>query len=289
MNVEYLIQLLENKLTALNNAKIQATNLGDLELIGKIDTDVLEVENTLSQLRLLVTMNAAVDNTNITLTEVMANGIEVAQNSSIIPDNATACMEEYDISTYAIDPLHEQKIADILQSMGSMTTEAEIDAYILKESIGSPLTGQMVLRAAQAYGVDVRLMMAIMELDSRFGTAGVAVDTLNPGNVGNTGTATKSYDSWEKGVDAVAVWLSRHRQETTNSKAPVGTTNVEVIDTPVLATEEAPIITEESLAAASISENISSSTQESSVASSSIPTQPSGSTADASSSKAINQ
>jgi hypothetical protein len=144
-------------------------------------------------------------------------------------------MGEYDISTYATDPLHEQKIADILGLMGAMNTPAEIDVYIDTEAISSPLTGQMILASAGQYAVDVRLMMAIMELDSRFGTAGVAVNTFNPGNVGNTGTATRTYGSWQEGVDAVAEWLGRHRKIVTPE--PI----VEVIPVETLPAEIPPI------------------------------------------------
>ena len=205
MNINYLIELLTNRLTSLRLAKDQAFSAGDLERINTLETEIFGVEDTLAKLNLLQSVSQDVALTNTTLVEAMK------MQANVISNGSTACMSEYDISTYATDPLHEQKIADILSFMGPMISPEVIDAYIDTEAIASPLTGAMILSAAQQYNIDVRLMMALMELDSRFGTAGVAIDTMNPGNVGNTGTAIRYYASWQEGVTAVAEWLSRHR------------------------------------------------------------------------------
>jgi hypothetical protein len=71
----------------------------------------------------------------------------------------------------------------------------------------------MVIESAEEHNVDVRLLMAIMQQDSQFGTAGVGVKTKNPGNVGNTGKKLKFFASWESGIDAAAAWLKKHRIE----------------------------------------------------------------------------
>lgn len=211
MNVEYLIQLLENKLIFLTNTKAQAFMVGDLNTMNSADVEMAEVNDTLYKLRLLLSATQVAAGANTDISTMMAAGMTAVKNAPIIYDGATACMTAYDISTYATDPLHEQKIANILQTMGAMAGSSEIDLYIDSKAISSPVTAMMILNAVQDYPVDVRLMMAIMELDSRFGTAGVAVDTMNPGNVGNTGTAIRNYASWQEGVTAVADWLSRHR------------------------------------------------------------------------------
>ncbi len=216
MNVDYLIQLLNNRINALGIAKEQSFLNGDLETINKLDSELNEVLNTLNKLRLLQGISETAAVTPFTEAEVVKNGIEasfgITNSNSVSGSGSTAPMEEYDISSYAADPLHEQKIFSILSNMGEMNSLELIDAYISAKAIGSPLTGQMILSAADLYSVDIRLLMAIMELDSRFGTAGVAVDTFNPGNVGNTGTATKTYESWQSGVEAVSEWLNRHRK-----------------------------------------------------------------------------
>jgi hypothetical protein len=208
MNINFLIELLTNRLATLNLAKDQAFSAGDLERINALDAEMMGVQDTLSKLNMLLeaTKNAATANS--TLVEAMKLPI-----NNVITDGSTECLDYYDIEPYATDPLHEQKIADILTAMGPMISPEGIDAYIDSEAISSPITGQMILDAAQTYEVDVRLMMALMELDSRFGTAGIAITTLNPGNVGNTGTSTRTYASWSDGVNAVAEWLNNHRKE----------------------------------------------------------------------------
>lgn len=212
MNIDYLIQLLTNRLNGLALAKDQAFQSGDLERINAVDAEILDVQNTLSKLKLVSTIEQTAAVTPFSEAEVVKNGIEASFNPSTI-DDSTRCLLEYDITSYATDPYHEVKIQNILEKMGIMDSSEKIESYIKKANPDSPLNGYMVWNAGQIYRVDIRLMLAIMELDSRFGTLGVAVSTNNPGNVGNTGTQIRNYSSWEEGVNAVAEWLSRHRKE----------------------------------------------------------------------------
>jgi hypothetical protein len=252
MNIEYLIQLLENRLSALTSAKDQAFSSGDLERINLIDTEMFGVQDTLGKLKLLLGASQGMAATNESLVQV------IQAQAGAITNGSTECLNNYDISSYAADPLYEQKITDILSAIGAMDSPEVIDTYIDNEAIGSPITNQMILGATQQYSVDVRLVMAIIELESNFGTTGVAVNTLNPGNVGNTGDKIKTYDSWNEGVLAVAEWLSRHRiekivPETNNTEAT--TTNSVVNEsntsttTPEITTPEAtstsPVIPED--------------------------------------------
>lgn len=223
MNVEYLMQLLGNRLTALDVAKEQAFLTGDLETINKLDSETNGVIDTLNKLKLLQGISETAVATPFTEAQVVQNGIEasfgIASFNTVSGSGSVIPMEEYDITSYATDPLHEQKITEILSNMGEMSSPELVDIYVAAKATSSPLSGQMIFDAANAYTVDLRLVMAIMEQDSRFGTAGVAVDTLNPGNVGNTGSATQTYDSWQAGVEAVAEWLSRHRRPVATSAA----------------------------------------------------------------------
>ena len=208
MNVQYLIQLLNNKLTILSNAKVQAYLSGDLPTINSLDQEILDTQNTLAQLNLVQQLANEAAASNTTSANLVASGIASNQAADVIPDNPTAVLASYNMAIYAADPLYIQKLTDILENMPAMDTTQQIDAYIADESIGSPLTGAVILGAAQQYNIDTRLLCAILELESNFGTAGVAVSTLNPGNVGNTGAATRTYNSWADGVAAVAKWLS---------------------------------------------------------------------------------
>lgn len=201
---------------------------GDLERMNAAEKEIIGIEDTLYQLNLLVDTSKSASVRGDTLTETIIDG-------------SVSVLSDYDITPYATDPLHEEKVMKILSNMGVMDTTEKIDAYIHKKYISSPVTGEMVMSAADAYNVDARLMMAIMEQDSRFGTAGVAVRTLNPGNVGNTDDgSTRTYDSWQEGVTAVAEWLNRHRTSSLATELPEETDSEPVAtSTPSTATPTA--------------------------------------------------
>ena len=196
MTIEELIILLNNRLAAFKQARDYARMSGNLEAMNAADKEVAGIQETLYKLKLLV---PAAPESPLEMTEI----------SSSIGAESLAL---YDITSYATDPLHEAKVGQILMAMGEMKTATDIDTYIQEKYPGSPVTGQMIVNAAVAEDVDARLMMAIMEQDSRFGTVGLAVSTTNPGNVGNDDAGnTRTYDSWQEGVNAVAEWLDRHR------------------------------------------------------------------------------
>lgn len=213
MDIASLSQLLQNKVTILNNAKSQAFSVGDLEKINALEQELFETENTLAQLALLVTVNQISIATNTPPAEVMASGLESFQNPSVMIQgpSASAVINGYDVSAYATDASYEQKIQTILSGMIDFSTEADVDAYIQDIAAGSPVTGEMVYAAMNQYGIDLPLLLAIMQNDSMFGTKGIGASTNNPGNIGNTGSATRSFGSWGEGVTAVALWLSQHR------------------------------------------------------------------------------
>ena len=232
MKIEDLVQLLNNRLREFELSRDYAKMRGDLERMNAADEEVVTLEDTLYKLNLLVDASQSAAVKEATLTE-------------IITDGSVAVLGEYDISLYATDPLHEEKIMDILSKMAVMDTVKKIDDYIEGKYLSSPVTGEMIMGAAGAYKVDARLMMAIMEQDSRFGTVGIATRTLNPGNVGNDDSgATVTYGSWQEGVTAVAEWLSRHRVSTIISEIPAMATSTPPIatSTPATATSTPPII-----------------------------------------------
>jgi hypothetical protein len=209
-DVSYLIQLLNNKLVVLKNARVQSFNSGDLEAINALDEEVLSVENTLSQLQLLLTINTAATAVNATPADVVASGVGVIQNPVQGP-SAGAIINGYNVSAYATDALYEQKIQTIVSTLPVFVEAFDVDVYIQDRAPGSGVTGDMVFAATNQYSIDLPLLVAIMQNDSQFGTKGVGATTFNPGNVGNTGSATHSFASWEEGVMAVAEWLSRHK------------------------------------------------------------------------------
>lgn len=213
MDIASITQILTNRLNTLNDGRIRAISAGDLEQVNTIDKDLLDTRNSLKQLAMLAEVSAAAVTANTTSAEVVASGIDAVSNipPSIQGPSAGAVINGYDISAYATDPLYEQKIKDIIDIMPSLVGAMDIDAYIQIIASGSPVTGDMVIKASSTYIVDMPLLLAIMQNDSSFGTAGVGARTNNPGNVGNTGTEERSYPTWEEGVLAVAEWLNRHR------------------------------------------------------------------------------
>ena len=210
MNLTYLIQTLQNKITTLNNAKVQAFSMGDINMVESIEKDLIDTQSTFSQLTMLVSLNQAAENANSTPAEVVAIGLDAVQNEVQGP-SASAVVNGYDISAYATDPLHEQKIQTIVNAIPALTLVSDIDTYIQSKVEGSPVTGSMILSSAGKFNVNIPLLIAIMQNDSSFGTLGVGARTFNPGNVGNTGLKEVNFGSWEAGVDAVAEWLASHR------------------------------------------------------------------------------
>lgn len=129
-----------------------------------------------------------------------------------VKNTAPGIVSNVDITSYATDPKHEQKIASIVSNAPKSNNVFDYDMYIKSRAPKSPVTGQMILNASSTAGVDPKLVLAIIQNDSSFGTKGKAVSTFNPGNVGNDDEGNiKKYPSWEAGVLAVANWLAKHK------------------------------------------------------------------------------
>jgi hypothetical protein len=119
----------------------------------------------------------------------------------------------FNIASYATLPTHEKTVKAIYDAMPEIADKFAADEYIKSKRSNSPVRGGMVERAANEYGVDMKLMLALMQTDSSFGTSGKGARTMNPGNVNTRDDGhVQSYASWEDGVRAVARWLSKHRQ-----------------------------------------------------------------------------
>ena len=169
----------------------------------------------------LANLDAKIKNDNPSVTEQLS-AEAAGQNivgGKIVSKTAgqvsTSTGDVYDIGSYATDPNHERAVQSILNNMGQMKSVSEMDNYIKSKYPTSPVTGQMIANAAGKYGVSWEAMMAIMEQDSSMGTAGKAVRTKNPGNVGNTDSgATKGFGDWQAGVDAVAKNLAWRKVST---------------------------------------------------------------------------
>jgi hypothetical protein len=209
MKIEDLVELLNNRLNSFKQRRDYAIMAGDMERANIAEEEITGILDTLYKLNLLIDASKTALDTETNITDV-------------ITSNSIGIINGYDITSYATDPLHEQKIRKILSYMPQMNNALDIDEYINKKAESSPVTGYMILSAANTYAVDARLMMAIMEQDSHFGTRGIAVRTLNPGNVGNNDDGdTRTYPSWEEGVIAVAKWLNSHRRNENEPKPKI--------------------------------------------------------------------
>lgn len=239
MDIPYLITLLQNKLNYLSNARSSAAAVGDVGGVSSIDQEFLTTQNTLAQLQLLQQLSSAAAAANTTPTDLLASAVSSNAEMPIQGPSASAIINGYDISAYATDPLYEQKIHTIISALPTFAIADDLTAYIQRVAENSPVSGDMVFKSGQMYQVDIPLMVAIMQNDSEFGTKGVATTTNNPGNVGNTGYETKTYPSWQEGVDAVALWLNTHRV----SGAPVVPDVPKDPEPAIPAPQEEPVIT----------------------------------------------
>jgi hypothetical protein len=126
----------------------------------------------------------------------------------------------YNLSSYATDPtkpMQVQNIVNTIQQNNATSSPQALNQYIQSVAPNSPITGQQILDAATKYGVDPNVLAANVQQESGFGTLGIGAKTNNAGNIGNTDNgSTKTYDSWQAGLDANAKWLSDHKATTAN-------------------------------------------------------------------------
>lgn len=137
---------------------------------------------------------------------------DIYKNMGVTGAGNPGLINGFDITRYATDPNHEININAIYNANSYIKDANTAQQAINKNAKGSPITGQMIINSANKYNVDPALMFSLMLNDSRLGTEGKAVKTRNPGNVGNFDNgATRTYNSWAGGVDAVGEWLSKNR------------------------------------------------------------------------------
>lgn len=136
-----------------------------------------------------------------------------------------------DISKWATASNHEKVVQDTYNKISSLLNNIKNNDHLLELSInniiqnnpvvkkmgGSPITAKMILRSAQKHNVDPAIIMAIAHVDSHYGTVGKGAKTKNPGNWGNDDAGnTKSFNTWEEGLDIIPWQLNRYRQKQSN-------------------------------------------------------------------------
>jgi len=156
------------------------------------------------------------------------DGVGLGRGKTVYGDNAPTSANPrviagVDISRHATDPNHENKVQELFDTMPPVQSVAQIDQYIQATAPNSPITGAMVSKYAKQYDVEPKLLMAMMQQDSSFGTTGKGARTRNPGNVGNDDTGKEvTFASWEEGIEAEAKWLAKNRvaKEAPGEKSP---------------------------------------------------------------------
>lgn len=144
---------------------------------------------------------------------VLPDGTVSVKSNPISSGGQKGVVSGVNITKYATDPQHENKIATIVQKLETVpVTPQGIDSYIKKVAPNSPITGEMVTKASSKYNVDPKLVVAIIQNDSSFGTKGKAVRTKNAGNYGNDDDGNlMTFDTWDSGIMAVAKWLEKNK------------------------------------------------------------------------------
>jgi hypothetical protein len=147
-----------------------------------------------------------------------------SQNGSLVSSNPipSKVINGYDFTSYATDPNWGNSVNSILSkipAVGSLAvgpvdprTPSSLDGYIKKVAPKSSITSQMIVNASQKFNVDPKLLSAILQQESQFGTAGKGARTFNPGNVGNTDSGAEvNYGNWQAGVNAVAQNMAKRQ------------------------------------------------------------------------------
>lgn len=116
-------------------------------------------------------------------------------------------------------------VAKINSTVGNITDATAAQKAINSVAPDSPITGTMIMSAAQQYGVDPSTLIGVMQAETQCGTDGSkGAEQCNWGNVGNTDSAMAAGKSVamtpQEGVDAVAQNLSQRKvQEGQNDPA----------------------------------------------------------------------
>jgi len=160
-------------------------------------------------------------------------------------------------------------LRNILLSMPNFVSTEAANDYIQYGAqgkwAGSPITGEMIEQVAMQYGIDGRVLMAVIQKESDFGTSPVAVKNNNPGGytwfdemeeydlgwekgTARPGTETGNYVNFPtmlNGLKAIASNISRRRIDPSKLSGGVGELSAlaqSVVDNPGLLSTFTPTI-----------------------------------------------
>jgi hypothetical protein len=137
--------------------------------------------------------------------------------------NPNAVVAGYDLTSYASGNVpggpasQAANVAATFNKLPQITDTATASLAIQSLKPNSPITGAMVMNAAQQTGVDPRMIIAVMQAETQLGTDGSKGSRQNNfGNVGNTDTlmasgGSKGFATPQDGVLAVAQNLAKRQ------------------------------------------------------------------------------
>ena len=237
----YMEQIRQNNIAALNAQQtgaqnqfanqLSAANYGlSAQQVGQSRYDIQSNPSDPTKLLVLDKTNPAGGYQQIDTNSNVGQQLLQSQNQT---NPQAGIIGGYDLSSYATkgtpaDPNYKPgdttapqdinswytAINNAVQGIGGVKNIDTASQIISQISPNSPVTGAMVISSANKYGVDPALIISVMQNDSQLGTTGKGAKTFNPGNVGNNDAGQiKNFGSWNKGVDAVAEWLSNHKAQ----------------------------------------------------------------------------
>ncbi len=161
-----------------------------------------------------------------------STGSLVSKNPNPQAVITTANGTSYDLTSYASGnavggPASQAaNVNATLAKLPPITDAATATSAIQSIKSNSPITGDMVISAAQHYGVDPGVLIATMQAETQLGTDGSKGSRQNNfGNVGNTDSlmasgGSKGFGTAQDGVNAVAQNLANRQIKSTQQQAP---------------------------------------------------------------------
>ena len=166
--------------------------------------------------------------------DVNDNMIKIYHNNQLVStmgggSETPASNNSYDLSTYATNAQYPNLIADTVNKINTatgstpITTAEQAQAVITQLNANSPITGEMIMTAANQYGVDPAYLIAIAKQETQLGTDGsTGAKGNNYTNYGNTDGAMANgkpvnYTDPQISLNNTAKWLSQHPSQSAPS------------------------------------------------------------------------
>lgn len=89
----------------------------------------------------------------------------------------------YDFQNYATDQNWGKAVNVVLNQIGKLDSLQGVDAYIKNKYPNSPLTGDMISKASQQFGVSWEMLLALADHESNLATSNVALKNNNLGGI----------------------------------------------------------------------------------------------------------